>query len=262
VDALANIGDLFFQELVADRATLLVSPAVQQDAFPGLFEIYYRTATPYGSLADVWAKNAPSAGYQGIGGAPPPGDNIPPENIDGLEVWGGTDHNIFSLYDDPRDVTGREVSLFLHDAANDTSSVYLYNDDLRAALNLGPADPAIDLDGVMVLDDLTNPDLVFGPGDSLLFTVEMNAQFHGGEIWVWNHGSPAQFLQHGGVTWDSLNQPALLFNWSTLNPLDIPRLNDIDALEAIFVVPEPSGIALTLVGVLSFGRFHRRRTAL
>lgn len=259
VDALANIGDLFFPQLVADRATLLVSPAVQQDAFPGLFEIYSRTATPFGSLAAPWAKNAPSAGLQGIGGAPPPNDNIPPENIDALEVWGGSDHNIFSLYRDPPDVTGRDVSLFLYDVANDSSSAYLYNDDLRTALNLGPLDPAIDLDGAMVYEDRTNPDFVFGPGDSLLFSVEMNGQFDGGEIWVWNHGSPAQFLQHGGVTWDTLNPVAQLFGWTANNPADIPRLDDIDALEAIFFVPEPSSFALALVGMLILGRSRRQR---
>ena len=150
VDALANIQDLWFHRLVNDKATLLVSPRVlQNDPLGGLNEIYFRTSSAFGSLASPWAKNAPD-----IGGAPPPSDNVPPEGIDGLEVWGGGgDHNVFSLYSDPPDVTGRKVSLFLYDIVNDSSSAYIYNDEIRTAIGLGAADPDIDLDGLMVFDD-------------------------------------------------------------------------------------------------------------
>jgi hypothetical protein len=249
VDSLANIRDLFFNEVVNDVATLLVSPRVLQNAPPGLNEIYFRTATPYGSLAGVWAKNTT------IGDGIPVADNEPPEGIDGLEVWGsGRDHNLFSLYGDPPDQTGRFVSLFLYDAINNSSSAYIYNDEVRTAIGLLPPDPAIDLDGSMVFD--AQADGVFNAGDSILFTVAENqsvgGQFHGGEIWVWDFGSPATFLVHGGVTWDSLNQPALLFGWGG-NPGD--PINDINALEAIFVVPEPSSFMLLLVGLIAaFGR--------
>ncbi len=253
VDALANIQDLYFQELVNDQATLLVSPKVLQNAVGGgLNEIYFRTASPFGSLPGVWAKNAPD-----IGGAPPSGLNIPPEGIDGLEVWGGGgDHNIFSLYNDPLDVTGRNVSLFVYNSLNDVSAAYVYNDEVRTALGLTPVDPNVDVDGLMVFDDLA--DGVFDVGDSILFSVSENqslgGSFHGGEIWVWNFGSAATFLVHGGVTWDTLNQPSLIFGWGG-NPGD--PINDINALEAIFVVPEPSSIVLIAVGLIVL--FARRR---
>jgi hypothetical protein len=249
VDSLANLRDLLFKELVNDEATLLVSPKIPQDDFPlgGLKEIYFRTATPYGSLAGVWAKNTT------IGDGIPANDDEPPEGIDALEVWGsGRDHNIFSLYNDPPDQTGRSVSLFLHDIANNTSTPYIFNDEIRTAIGLLPPDPAIDLDGSMVFDAQT--DGVFGAGDSILFSVSENLSaggpYHGGEIWVWDFGSPASFLVHGGVTWDTLNQPALLFNWG-VGTGSLFELNDINALEAIFVVPEPSSYVLLLVGLIA-----------
>jgi hypothetical protein len=252
VDALANAGDLFFHQLVNDYATLLVSPRVlQNDPIMGLDEIYYRTATPFGSLAGVWAKNAPD-----IGGAPPMGDNAVPEGIDGLEVWGTDgDHNLFSLYTDPVDTTGRRISVFQYDSVNDVSSAYIYNDEIRTAIGLLPVDPDVNVDGTMVFDVLG--DGIFNAGDSLLFTVEENLQFHGGEIWVWKFGSPASFLQHGGVTWDSFNQPGLLFNWVDLAGGGIT--NDINALEAILIIPEPSSMMLLMLGLLAASRCRRQR---
>jgi PEP-CTERM motif len=251
VDALANAGDLFFHQLVNDYATLLVSPRVLQNNPPGTNEIYYQTATPFGSLAGVWAKNAPD-----IGGAPPPTDNAIPEGIDGLEVWGSdSDHNMFSLYTDPPDVTGRRVSVFQYDMGTDTSSAYIYNDEIRTAIGLAPNDPDVDVDGTMTFDVLG--DGIFNAGDSLLFTVAENTQFHGGEIWVWDFGSQATFLKHGGVTWDTANLPGLIFNW--VDPATGGITNDIDALEAILIVPEPGSFALLLVGLIATCGRRRKR---
>ena len=88
----------------------------------------------------------------------------------------------------------------------------------------------------------------FGAGDSILFSLTENTIHHGGEIWVWHHGGPAGFLVHGGVTWDTANQPSLLFGW--VDPAG-PPANDINALEAIFV-PEPaSGVMALLALALS-----------
>jgi len=254
VDALANFADLFFDEVVNDVSTLLVSPREHQfDPAGGLFEIYFQTATLFGSASGPWAKNAPD-----IGGAPPAGTNTPPEGIDGLEVWGSDDdHNMFSLYDDPATVNDptRGVSVFQFDPLTGVSSPYIYNDDLRAALGLGPGDPAIDLDGMMINDDLLDDD--FGPGDSILFTVAENGFFHGGEIWVWDFGGPATFLNHGGVLWDTANQPGALFGW--VDPITGAPMNDINALESILVIPEPSGLSVFAAALIGLVQVTRRR---
>jgi hypothetical protein len=256
VDALANFADLFFDDVVNDISTLLVSPRVLQDDLinGGTKDIFYQTATPYGAVTGVWAHNAPD-----IGGGPPPG-NIAPEGIDGLEVWGSDgDHNMFSLYQDPaaaNDPLQRGISVFQYDPKTDTSSPYIYNDDLRGALGLNPLDPIIDLDGMMVFDTLG--DGLFNAGDSILLTVAENGQFHGGEIWVWSFGSAATFLQHGGVLWDTANQPSLLFNWAP-DPITGLAANDINALESIFSVPEP-GNALLLAICCGLAITGRRRS--
>lgn len=252
VDALANAGDLFFDALVNDKATLLVSPReLQNAAGGGLNEIYYQTATPYGSLTGVWAKNAPD-----IGGAAPSGVNIPPEGIDGLEVWGSdTDHNMFSLYTDPSDLSGRQISIVQYDIGTDTSAPYIYNDEVRMAIGLMPQDPAIDLDALMVLDKLG--DGMFDTGDSVIFSVEENPQFHGGEIWVWNSGSPATYLNHGGITWDTANQPGLIFGWTDSSGL---VTNDVNAMEAILEVPEPGCFVMLILGLVGVFGYSRQRS--
>ncbi len=253
VDALANQGDLLFQRLVNDDATLLASPVEIQNIPGGVGEIYYRTDSSQGALPGLWAQNNID-----IGGANSPlGTDIPPEGIDGLEVWGGEDHTMFSLYqdplEDPSNPQSRKVSVFRYDPGNDISTPYIYNDDVRTAIGLAPGSLEIDLDSLMVFD--STGDDQFDAGDSVLFTVQENQSaggpFHGGEIWVWNFGSPATFLNHGGVLWDSVNQPAALFGWGG------QFRNDIDALEAIFEIPEPSSCALLLLGLVTSARLRR-----
>ena len=255
VDALANLGDYLFDEVVNDYSTLLVSPReLQPSPISGLDEIYYQTSTPFGSQRGSWARNAPD-----IGGAPPVGTNVPPEGIDGLEVWGPADHNMFSLYDDPFDASGRNVSVFYFDVGNGTAAPYIYNDELRAAIGADPStDPFIDLDAMMVYDD--TGDAIFNANDSILFSIEetlsSGGTYHGGELWVWTFGGAATFLNHGGVVWDTANQPGALFGWG-IDPLTGGQLNDINALESIFLVPEPS--SLLLFGTVAFGAIGRRR---
>lgn len=254
VDALANTRDYLFKRVTSDDATLLVSPVPLQNAVGGgLNEIYYHTDSANLATPGVWAKNFPD-----IGGANnPPGTDTPPEGIDGLEVWGASDdHNLFSLYDDPGAPGGPKISVFIHDIVNDVSSAYILNDQIRAAIGLGPGDLEIDLDGMMVHDKLG--DGVFGVDDSIMFTVEENQSaggpFHGGEIWVWDFGSPAaNFLVHGGITWDSINLPSAVFGWGGAPDL----VNDINALEAIYEVPEPSSLLLISLALVVGGRIAR-----
>ncbi len=257
VDALAHFADLFFADVINDFSTLLVSPRELQHDFVngGLNEIYYQTSSLFGSTTGVWAKNAPE-----IGGAPTAPDNTPPEGIDGLELWGtSSDHNMFSLYNDPFDTDDpqqRGVSVFQYDPLSDVSSPYIYNDEIRSAMGLLPTDPAIDLDGMMVHDDLG--DGIFNLGDSILLTLAENGMFHGGEIWVWKFGSSATFLTHGGVTWDSANQPGLLFGWVGQGGA---AMNDINGLESIMIrnVPEPGHFMPLATGLFAAFSFPSRR---
>ncbi len=76
--------------------------------------------------------------------------------------------------------------------------------------------------------------------------------FDGGEIWVWDFGTPAAFLEHGGHTWDTPHSAAGHFNLA-LNA----KNENINALES---VPEPSTFALAALGMLGLAGFtsHRR----
>ena len=53
--------------------------------------------------------------------------------------------------------------------------------------------------------------------------------------------------------WDTANQPALLFGWGGLPGEPI---NDINALEAIYFVPEPSSWLIAAVGIALLGGFR------
>ena len=69
---------------------------------------------------------------------------------------------------------------------NDSTSAYIYNDDIRTALGLTPNDPEIDVDGLMVFDDLA--DGRFFTGDSILFSVSENQSARRAISWRRNLG--------------------------------------------------------------------------
>ena len=63
-----------------------------------------------------------------------------------------------------------------------------------------------DVDAMMIYD-LDGDFFNFGPGDEIIFSIAgPNGNFNGSEIFHWGPAmSQAQFLVHGGVTWDSFH---------------------------------------------------------
>jgi hypothetical protein len=207
----------------------------------------------------VWAKQAD------INGMPLP------EDIDGVELWGPepgftADVDKYSL--DLDVLSG--VSVW-----NGSGTAYLSQAAIAAAVTslLGPAPisavlpgsnfrgiDAIDLDGLMVLDSLGTDDSfdrnpTGGPGvDSVLFSIRQLVDLGdptgyyatGSEIFLLDSSGVVTFLRHGGHLWD---KAYALTNLRVLPPLGTPNgivVIDVDALEAIVQVPEPSAVMLLL----------------
>lgn len=218
----------------------------------------------------VWAKQAD------INGMPLPND------IDGVEVWGPepgftADTDKYSLEGD----TLSGVSIW-----NRTGGPYLSHVDVVGAVSLLLGAPsgaanlpgtnfigreAIDLDALMVLDRLQSNDSFDrnptggGAFDSVLFSIRQvldptdatGYYATGSEIFLLDSTGAVSFLIHGGHAWDKLYA---LTNLRTLPPTGIPDgrvVIDIDALEAIVQVPEPSAVLLALAAV--GGAAYRRR---
>ena len=75
--------------------------------------------------------------------------------------------------------------------------------------------------------------------------------FDGGEIFEYDDPTtPTRFLNHGGHLWDTAFDVRGTFNLLNEN---------IDALEAVSAVPEPSCIAMLLLGITGFATLGRRR---
>jgi hypothetical protein len=223
VDATANIQDLLFWDLVADQKPMVVSV----DEFR-VEQLWWQETAIQGGTTGLWSVNVDM------------NQTVPPENVDGLEVWGSNfDTNVFSLENDTFD-----TAVWAYDALNAVSTPYVLNSQLRAALGLPAGAPAIDLDALLVYDELA--DGMFDVGDAIIFSVRENGMFDGGELWVYEFAlGIAQPLVHGGVVWDTANPVGPLFNVAT---------EDIDALE---VIPEPQTLALVLLALGACARRQR-----
>jgi hypothetical protein len=203
-------------------------------------------------------------------------------DVDGLELWGpepGTtaDSNKYSL---DVDVMNGGVSVWNYDLGLGVSSPYIAHALIVGAVEslLGtvpttafssngdfPGREAVNLDALMA-QDLVGDSMRFesdpagGGGDSIIFSIRQIVDpadpdgFYatGSELFVLNAPVPggpitAGFLFHGGHFWDHAY---------ALSDLRIVGANalafiDINGIEAVgeLVVPEPSTIAVTLVGV-------------
>ncbi|MCG3122959.1 MAG: hypothetical protein GIKADHBN_01365 [Phycisphaerales bacterium] len=230
VDAIANFGDAFMQEVIADKFSMILSFSTSPSSAAGSLDVpnaplWYSGATPEGSGRGVWATTA----------------NVDPLNlprqVDGIELWGPD--NDSTHWSDRGDLGGAAV--------RSGGGVYFSSQELALAIK-APTISDLDLDGLMV-NDFDGDIHSFGVGDMMLVSVAANTFFDGGEIWVITRdatGAPVgTFLNHGGVVWDTANKVGALFGIDT---------EEIDGLEA---VPAPGTLALVGLGGLLAGRRRR-----
>jgi hypothetical protein len=213
-----------------------------------------------GGEIDFWAK-------------PPEIDQEGVNDLDGLEVWGpdpagptpnGADADMYSLLGDPL-INGTRTSVWYYNPITQISNSYITAAQIAAAINrpdIANLADIIDLDGLMVWDGGNIGQ--WDNGDAILFSVmpidanldgiitpNINGgDIDGGEIWHWQFGQPAQFLNHGGHLWDTafnVRQATGAVN------------ENIDALEAV-AVPEPSTfLSLLTLGTLGAGSAIKRK---
>ncbi|MBN2295345.1 MAG: PEP-CTERM sorting domain-containing protein [Pirellulales bacterium] len=286
VDALANIRDKLFLDLDGtrdavykdndqtpyhDTVSLLVS--FQDSEVQAEYEknIYASRSAYRGGSAELWAQwntniNATSGAL---------------DDVDGLEIYGPNqtdDANMYSRAGDPiPDGETERFSVFRlkpntlnpGEETYGVSTPYLATQVLLDAVidddenhpdwdvDHNPGD--FDVDAMMIWDVLNDDE--FGEGDMILFSVRpIEDLFDGGEIWLYKSGDDsAEFLTHGLL--DDDVTPRV---WNTANEVSLHFFGDeshsenINALEA--VVPEPSTLALTIVGgLLMLHHLPRRR---
>jgi hypothetical protein len=232
VDGLANLGDALFDAVIQDKSFLLFST----DDDPN---IYYEA--PHCCLGSgVWA-------------TPPQIDQLSPNDVDGLEVWGpegADDANRYSLEDDPLANAGR-VSVWAYNSAGANSTPYILASEIADAIGRPDLADTIDLDAMMTLDSFGSSG-AFDIGDKIMFSIDPIDVFDGGEIWVWD-GNPgigtAQYLHHGCHEWNTAFDVQGTFGTASEN---------INALEAAST-PEPGSILLFGFGLAGLVGFALRR---
>lgn len=235
VDALANIADDLFFEVISDSSALLFSTETDPNIY------YEKTKNPQG---DIWA-------------TPTEIDSMNPvTDVDGLEVWGldipiFADADRFSLAGDPLVAGFGKTSVFAFDFDLRGFTPYISTAELANAV--GVPEDLFDLDGMMTFD--LNLDNVFDEGDWIVFSIApITAQdIDGGEIWVLQKGRPIEFLEHGGHLWDTEFDVMGSYNTESEN---------INALEAVSAdIPEPSSV-LAIAMVMGLGGLNKikRRT--
>ena len=242
VDAMANMEDILFPEVIANQAALIFS--VDADA-----QIYYEAVS---GASAVWATAAQV-------------DQVAPDDVDAVEVWGpdeSDDADRYSLIGDPvvDPANGQRVAVFAYASGTNTSSSDFFVNELALAVSalagLGTEDEAqlireMDVDAMMV--SLTSIMWSIDP-----ITLQSGAVFDGGEIFTWTRGAgAAAYLNHGGHVWNTAFSVTGTFNLANEN------INALEAISNQSTIPEPATAALFAVGLLGLvgaRRLRRRRT--
>lgn len=233
-------------------------------------------------VAGVSVGNAPD--FQALWAAQPMINAMPvPGDVDGVELWGPepgftADTDKYSLDTDflsfGTAIVGDAVSVW-----NGSGTPYIPHSMIVGAVTmlLGPdVDPVrINLDALMVHDVVGEIDTFdFDPaggldGDSIIFSIEQIADpgdpdgyyATGSELFVLDASGTVTFLAHGGHLWDHAYSLVAFSAFPGMGPNDQNyAVIDINAIEAISegVVPEPTGLALLLVGFGLMGVRRRR----
>lgn len=208
-----------------------------------------------------------------------------PTDVDGVEIWGLLAGNGGSGGTEIFDPSLKRTKYSLEDdyasfdtaISNDAVSVWNYDGtpflahsaivEAVEALLGTPADenldhvPLIDVDAMMVFSQYGVPLTEFdssgaeGPHDLILFSIRQIADAEdesgyyatGSEIFWLDAAGNADFLFHGGHLWDKDYALASL----ALETEEGEGVVDINALEAVAVVPEPSTVMLLLLGLFA-----------
>ncbi len=222
VDALSHRQDALFDAAISNQAALLIS--VQGDPTAPVY------SHAIDGTADVWATSV-QLNAAGV------------TDLDGLDVWGPEtrdDAELFSLEGDPLGVAvwGFTNPDGVNQASGPIIPIFTTN-QLAMALGQDPTMVGgLDLDGLIARSG------------RYLFSVAPNPLlgYDGGEIWYWDGANPAQFLVHGGITWDTTNNVTALFG-----------AENIDALETIATIPLPAPVGLLGLGLAGFFAYVARR---
>lgn len=248
VDALANINDALFKELIQNRAALLFSTG----------------QTGIGGGNTLWDDHVlvePISGGVKIWATPAQIDANGVTDVDGLEVWGPEeipDANVYSLRGDP----GGNSVLFYNSGTGistplvTTAQILGAVSPLFPSLTLSLSD--IDVDGLVYQNSINR--LVFSLAPTGLALNDPTLNLDGGEIFDWVIGTPsASFLNHGGHLWDTVFDVRGYISANIGgNANEISE--NIDALEVVATTPEPaSPLAFLTLGILGFGAILKRK---
>lgn len=156
------------------------------------------------------------------------------DDLDGLEVYGpdpGTDANRYSLFGDAGGVA----------VWDDLGNPIVSTADIAALTGLVDYREFLDVDALMM------------NGDWIMFSLRpiLSAGIDGGEIWVGNLSTGASgFLFHGGHFWDTAFDVGLATGCLNEN---------IDALEAVQLVPEPASLTAMALGAAALLRRRAKK---
>lgn len=260
VDAMANRGDLFFQEVRSDEVWMIFSTGTYGAATVTDRDIYVEV--PGAPLGGLWATGAEVDIDANNDLMEMAGTVANPMNVDALEVWctdggAGADADTYSLIGDTvvETASGRRVSVF--DYAGGASSAAFYRDELLAAVlgltglagqELADLEEFFDVDAMMV--DLFDQAITFSIAPIALTGGGGAMVFDGGEIFTWDrlNGGPAAYLVHGGHVWDTAFDVMGTFGTQDEN---------VNALEGVSV-PVPASLALSLIGLLGLRSLRKR----
>lgn len=218
VDAIANLGDAYFPQLVRNQAELLVSfklpnppPFDPNDAFSN--------ATYFERWNVVRGVKWTQADYSN----PDPAGDL--EDLDGLEIWGppnASDVNRYSVKDDWATPTATSVFNYVPGGPDTPYISQAVIANAVAALGFVGDPDSVDVDALMVRDYGRLG--IFDDKDEILFSIRATGNFDGGEIILLRNGTPPAWLNHGGHLWDTSFDVGAAFG--------VP-VEEVDAIEAL-----------------------------